>query len=273
VVAAALALPGAALAQEEAVSGFDGHGFRAAAVDADARDPLVVQRPGAFEGGAWFVGGLVEYADSPVRVVTLDADGVSQYSNRLDNLMALNASGGVAVNERLRLDLSAPLYFASTGVDGGSQGAGLGDVRAAAMVSVLSPGEDGGVGFGVVPFLDLPLGDPEAYLGSGGLGGGAKFALTAELSQLTVTADVGFSAAPDRIIDTTVQANGESIPAGAAVGWLVSPDFGLTAEARFDLPAMDPTNLDGTGIPGEVYLSGRKLTEGGGTSWRGCRRR
>ena len=46
----ALLLP-SAWAQEDDLSesGFDAHGFELAAMDGDPRDPMTVQRPGAFE--------------------------------------------------------------------------------------------------------------------------------------------------------------------------------------------------------------------------------
>ena len=46
--------------------GFDAHGFRLSAFDADIRDPLALQRPGVFSQGDWFASALAEYAKAPL---------------------------------------------------------------------------------------------------------------------------------------------------------------------------------------------------------------
>lgn len=255
--------------------GFDAHGFNLAAFDADVRDPLTVQRPGVFTQGDWFFGGVFEYAKEPLVFVLADPDTLQPTGEEqvvLDNLAVLNASFGYSVLDMLRLDVAAPLYFTSTGPDAASQGAGIGDIRLAAMFAPLQPGFDyddvpgatykeHGFGLGVVPFLDIPVGNDGEFLGTGGVAGGGRLALTYELTNVTFTGEVGTLFGPR--IDVGNLADSDALTYGAAIGVNPTQDLGFTLEGHFESP-FTVNEAAGSGAPGEALLSLRKSTKSGG---------
>src|SRR5690606_38494017 len=109
----------------------------------------------------------------------------------VDDLVALNTSLGVTAHERVRLDIAAPVYLASRGLDG-AQGVLMGDVRLASMITVLAPSDTPApLAIAVVPWLDLPTGADARFLGQSRLSGGALVAGSAEIEALTLTANVG----------------------------------------------------------------------------------
>ncbi|MCB9676132.1 MAG: OmpA family protein [Alphaproteobacteria bacterium] len=253
-------LPSAAFAQAAPNSGFDAHGFRLAAHDADARDPLVVARPGAFVAQSWFASGVFEYASQPLVFERPEGTVVE-----LDDLVAANLSVGYAPHERVRLDLAAPLFFYGEGVDG-PLGAGLGDVRASALVSLVAPlPEDGGLGLGFVVNADIPTGRPEAWLGQYTIAGGVGVAATWEGEKLTVGASASTQMRPNTDPDDrpAYTRGGDAFGWGGSVGYLVADTTGLTLEAHGEVP-VDPTVRTAIGVPAEAILSFRHVRSNGG---------
>lgn len=250
---------GTAFAQAPAGSGFDAHGFRLAALDADPRDPLVVQRAGAFDAQSWFAGGVFEYAAQPL--VFADVDGVT--TTELDDLVAANLSAGYAPADRLRLDLAMPLFFDGRGAEG-SVGAGLGDIRASGMLQLVQP-QRGGLGTAIVANLDLPTGRPEAWLGQAGLAGGVNLAVTYELERLTVGGVVGSQLRPNTPLDErpAPTKGGDAFVWGASVGYLVDDRTGINAEVHGDV-AVDDDVRTAVGVPAELLLSVRAVRRDGG---------
>lgn len=244
--------------------GFDAHGFTLAALNWAARSPLFHQYPAFGEQGDVFVGGVLEYADQPlVRIYTEDGEQVDRQVV-LDNLLALNLSGGVHVMDWLRLDVALPLYFTSTGLDGG-QGFDPGDVRLTAMVAPLQPGDDPltgtGLGVGLFPYLDLPSGTTDDFLGQDGVAGGAKVAVAYGGSNYTAGAEVGAQFNP--AIDLDNLQGTDKFTWGAFVGWLPRTDLGFTLEAHASSP-FQKNAQPGTDAPAEILLSMKKNTRSGG---------
>lgn len=266
---AALLVPGTALAQSaNDPGGLDAHGFALTAYDGDPRDPLTIQRPGRFAQGEWFAGGVLEYADRPLRFTYTTADGPVT-AEVLDDLLAFNVNGGAAVLDRLRLDVAVPLYFTSSSWDA-PQGFAMGDVRAAAMVSLVRPTDywnGGGIGVGIVPYIDIPSGAEGKFLGQRTVAGGARAAATYEIAMLTLSADAGVQFNPEVAVGNL---NGsDTFTAGGALGVLFSPNVGMNLEAHF-APPFTPSEEVGTNAPAEALASlrgrlpsGPHLTLGG----------
>ena len=231
----------------------DAHGFNMNAHDGDIRDGLSVYRPGRMEQWQWYATGLVEYARAPLTQVQVVNGGDPETINVLDHLVALNVGAGIAVHDRVRIDLGIPLYFASFGT-GGYQGVDTGVMRLSAMVAIIRPDNDydgGGFGLGVVPFLDLPTGT-ETFLNVGGIAGGAKVAATYELAKVTLSADLGAQFNPTVELDNIV--GSDTLVAGLGVGYLFSDNFGANLEGVIDVP-FQANAQPGTETPAEVLLS------------------
>ena len=239
--------------------GFDAHGFNLVALTGDPRDGLVVQRAGRFRQGDWFFGGGFEWAESPLVYLTDLEDGSVLVEPVLDNLLALNVSGGAWILDRWRLDVAAPLYFTSLGRDAAPQGVGLGDLRVASMIEVLRP-EAIGFGLGVVPYLDLPTGDADAFLGEPGVSGGGALALGYEGGRYTVGAEAGVQLRPS--LELGNLSNSDTLNWGLRAGYLLSDRSSILAEARLDTP-FTPSVASFTGAPAELTLSGRTRLDSG----------
>jgi len=213
--------------------GFDAHGFRLAAFDADLRDPLALQRPGVFSQGDWFAGALAEYAKAPLVQVLEPASGADATEVPIvDNLVAVNVSAGVAAHERLRFDLLLPVYGLSTGPDAVTEGPALGDIRLAAMGVLIRPKHQvggGGGGLGLTAFLDVPSGNSARFLGDGVVSGGGMLSGTGEAERVTFTGQVGaeFRQRVDGL-DNVVGA--DRLLAGAALGFVMTDTLGFTLE-------------------------------------------
>ena len=233
--------------------GFDAHGFQLAPHDADLRDPLVVQRPGAFSSGDFFLGGVAEYAESPLIQVESP-----QFGNRdveravLDNVVAMNMSVGVAFHDYVRVDAKLPVFFSSAGAKS-TEGPAPGDVRVSAMVMGVRPRHvegAGGLGLAVIGHADLPTGTPERFLGQDGVAGGARLAATYELSSLTLSGDVGTQFNPSISLGNLNGSN--TLLASAAIGVLASEHVGMNLEVAAAPPFEPPQNLS---FPAEALAS------------------
>ncbi len=236
-----------AVAQDVA-SGVDGHGFDHAPLDRDIRDPILVQRAGAFTQGDVFLGTLLEMADRPV----VDTRGPV-----LDELYVLNASFGVAVHDRVRLAASVPYFMSSTGVDG-FQDSSFGDTRVEVFTSILRPElriDGGGGGVGVNLYTDLPTGPAELLLGNPKLAGGGSVAATYEIDVLTLSADAGLHLGP-KITGLTDYGGGAHAILGAAIGTLYTNWTSITAELRA-MPPFAAAQYKGRGMPAEAVFSHR----------------
>ena len=229
---------------------FDAHGFDLNAYDDDVRDPLTLNRPGRFHQGDWYVGGLLEYAKAPLVYIVDD-----EPQTILDNVFAVNTSAGLSVHDFVRLDLSAPLYFSSTGPENVAQGAGLGDIKGSAMISLLRPtssSEAGGLGIAVIPFGVLPVGRDDAFLGQKGLVGGGHLVGSYEFTKVTLTGSVGMRFNPAFNLENLV--GSDVLLSGFGVGYLFDPATSLTLEGNIETPfvaAMESWSA----APSEVLLS------------------
>ena len=260
-------LVSAAHAQDtaEEFDGFDAHGFNLAPFDGDPRDPLQVQRPGRFDQGQWWLGGLFEYAHDPLVRITVYEDPTiePERTEILTDVYAMNVSGGYAVSDMVRLDLGLPLYFSTSGDDNAPEGLALGDTRLGAMVGFIRPeaGEAGGFGLGLNPYIDLPTGNDDRFVGQRSVAGGAKLAATYEMERLTLGGDLGAQFNPKIELDNLT--NSSRLVAGLAVGYLFNENTGLNVETRF-APPFKANEEKGTDLPIELLASLRGTSETGG---------
>lgn len=239
--------------------GFDAHGFRLAPLDADARDPLTLVRPDAQSAGRGYAGGVLEYASRPLVFERYD-DRVEA----LTNVVAANLSGGYAVIEPLRFGAAVPVFFASTGETGEAQGVGIGDARLDAQLVPVAPGEDGGAGVGLRLNVDLPLGDPEAFLGSSSVAGGLAALATVEASDATLSAEAGLqlrqeTPAEERPAPTR---GGTAVAVGVAGSWLLGASTGVGVEVGAEVPLTGDV-YRAIGIPTQALASVRHVTTDG----------
>jgi outer membrane protein OmpA-like peptidoglycan-associated protein len=181
----------------------------------------------------------------------------------LSNVVAANLSAGVVAADPVRFDLSVPFYLASTGPDG-SQGASLGDVRLSSLVALMQPEDTGRYGLGLVAALDVPTGRPDDFLGNTGVAGMLALANTVEADALTITTQIGARLAPNTNPDDRPARTegGDSIEAGAAVGYLIDEMTGITLEADIGVP-FAPEVREAIGIGAEATLGVRHVREQG----------
>ena len=255
-VAALAALPTAALAQE--TGGLNAHGFVVSAQDGDIRDHTVMHRPGTLTPGGFFVGGLFEYANRPLVLVTEGDDGDTT-SAALTDVVALNLTGGVSPIDRLRIAVSAPLVLTSSSF-GDSQGFALGDVRLDVMGLLVDPANADGLGVAVVPWVDLPTGATDKWLGRRTVAFGGVVAGTYEGPAVTLTSNLGVQAEPS--VEVSNQTGGFGLVASAGGNWIIDDSSSLGLEATLRAP-FSTNRRAYTGRPSEAIVSYRRSTSAG----------
>lgn len=231
--------------------GIDAHGFQLAAFDGDVRDGLMLVRPGAFEAGSWWAGALLERAEAPLVWVPVGEDGAGTPEPLLDDLFAMNISFGGAVHERVRFDVAVPLYLSSVGADGETQGAALGDARFTTLLALVRP-DGGGFGLGLTPWVDLPVGARDSFLGQSGFSGGAALTSTLEHGPITVSGALGFAWMPALEIENLTGSDRAQAALGLGYAW--NERLGANLEARASLP-MQPGEVSGADRPAEGVAS------------------
>ncbi len=255
VLSAILFASSPAMAQQgqQQAEGFDAHGFQLAPHDGDLRDPLVVQRPGAFSSGDFFISGVAEYAESPlIQVASPEFGNQDVETAVLDNVVALNMSVGVAFHDYVRIDAKLPVFFASTGAIQ-TEGPAPGDVRVSALLMAVRPQHvvgAGGFGFGVIGHADIPSGTPDRFLGQDGVAGGARLAATYEFPVVTLSGDVGTQFNPSLALGNLNGSN--TMLANGAIGFLASDQVGLNFEIAAAPPFEPPEGLT---FPAETLAS------------------
>lgn len=255
--------PVAEAQDEVAASRFDAHRLFVSAFDGDLRDTLRLVRPGRMTQWSWFVGAVGEYAHAPlVRYDVVGADGARLRTNLLDHVVALNLSGGVTFHERFRLDVAAPVFFASFGADDQYQGVQFGDIRLTGTVAALIPdASEEGLGLAVVGRLDVPSGNETVFLGETGVAGGGAVTFSYATGGLTVTAEAGVHFRPAYQLDNLTGA--DSFVGGVGIGYLVHETTALTLEGLFEA-AFEQNRAPLTSSPMELTLSLRHRRPNGG---------
>ncbi|MFT7520745.1 MAG: OOP family OmpA-OmpF porin [Kiritimatiellia bacterium] len=255
-----LTLSSVAMAQDGLA--LDAHYLHPAALDGDLRSPLLVHRPVAFDTGAWYVGGLLEFANEPLVQRSEFSDGEVTRSLGLDDVLALNLGGGYAIHRNVRLQLAAPIYLTSLDADG-RHGPAFGDVRLDGQFVLQQPTLDGAVGLGLQPFITFPTGPSARLLGDSGVTGGALLDATLERGAWTVSAGFGGHFAPQLTSDESLNLNGpDRLLTELGVGVLLKDNLAAHVETRM-AHALSKNDKRGTGSPGELALSVRARGETG----------
>jgi len=192
---------------------YDAHGFTLVPGDGDLFDPLGMWRPEEQVGGSFAIQGLFEYAKLPL-VQYQYVEGELSSSPLIDDLFGLNLGASYAFNRRVQVAAAMPVWAIAQDASGDIHQA-LGDVRLSLPLTVIAPrealdengqpipnatGPEGGGGNGLtaslIPFVDLPSGSQDLYLGSDGVGGGVVAALGVGGDAWQVFGDAGVELDP-----------------------------------------------------------------------------
>ncbi len=240
-----------ALAQD----GLDGHHFSPVPTLGGPLDLIGVWRPAASPERSFGLTGLFERSSAGLVQVYEDWNGVTE-EVLLDDVTALNLGVLASPSRRLSLAVGAPLYLASTGLQG-SQGAGIGDLSLSVPVGVIVP-EGKGFAFSLVPTLTLPTGDESLMLGDPGLGFSALAAAGMHGERYTVDTNLGFRQRPE--MDYLNQTGGGALVASLGAGYAVYDWLGVRGEVLYEA-ALSANDVAGTASPGEALLSLRGRTK------------
>ncbi len=229
----------------------------------DRQGTLQLGAPGIGSPGAFYAGGGLVYANSPLVVEYEDGTEeqvvASQISTRL--------MGGYNLAGRVRFDLEVPVYPSvrlaePTGTGMGEQSVdqvfAMGDLRLGATLPLVR-GE--GFGLAVAPYLDLPTGSTEAYVADGGLGGGLTAAVGGGASALGWAANLGLGLGRASALDETLSL-GNNLNGGVGLHYAINEALLAGAEVTAILPfvdGFDPWNKRNV----EGHLYGSWLGEGG----------
>lgn len=271
-----LAIAGVSLAQD--YQGLDAHGFKLTSLTSSTTAPLRVYQPQTFEAGDWYGGFVAEFAKEPLTLGRREAMCEVVYYDGLDNLLAINLGAGVAVHERLRLELGLPvyaLYSRDAEFSSLDPAPGLGDLRVAGHVALVRREADAtGLSLGLVPFLDLPTGMEEQMLGQAGPAGGGRLALSLDAGRVVVGGDAGLLARPATAEALNLE-NPTAAELGLHAGLRMTETLGVNLESTSAVPFAS-NSVPGTETPSELtgtlrgaYDSGLTWVAGGagGVSW------
>ncbi|MCB9746727.1 MAG: OmpA family protein, partial [Alphaproteobacteria bacterium] len=206
------------------------------------------------------VQGLLEFSKAPLVLYSQVDDRFERYE-LVDNLIGLNLAATYGAHERFAFAATMPLFFTSTGYDPvtragpEAKGFALGDLRVAAPIGIAMP--DPGVegfGFSAVPFVDLPTGNQDRFLGSTGVNAGLLLASGYTDPRFHLTANLGFEYRPR--IEFRNLRGGTQLLVAVGGALMITDEYAARAEVNLR-PTLFANEVPGTELPGEVILSGR----------------
>lgn len=266
--------------QQATAGPYDVRAFSLTPGDGDLLDPLANWRPEAHVPGSFGFQAIAEYAKVPVVSDQLQGDGASAQP-LIDDLFGVNLGVALSPARRLQLQASMPVW-ALVEDDLGNVQQALGDLRISAPVTLIAPpkpepgeqgyvgpevtGPEGGGGEGVtlavIPFVDVPTGDDEMYLGSGQFTGGGVAALGVGGEAWQIFATGGAEVTPE--VDFQELNEGLFVKAGLGAGLRIVRGFAVRAEANMN-HALEEDAVPLTESPAEAIVSLRG--RGQVTSW------
>lgn len=221
----------------------------------DAQGGMQVESPTLSWPGAAYGGLGLVYAHDPL-VQTFD-DGTTE--SVVTDSFATRLTVGYTLLGRVRLGLDLPLYpYVGGAADAAFNGISSGDARLRAVFQ-LPLGDQAPVDLAVIPMISLPTGEPSAYTGTGGVGGGLAIAAGAKLSEkLGLVANLGYRA--NKHSELGDQTLGSGLDLGLGASYAVQPDlsFGVELDGTVDLVgglgtwAENPFELHGYGRYGKA---------------------
>ena len=247
----------------------------------DRQGTLQLSHPKLGQAGSYYAGLGMAYADDPL---------VLQYpSGREEEVVAAQFStrlaAGYNLGGRVRFDLEVPVYPTVKVSDSPASGEdptfsnvfAMGNIRLGATIPLLTY-EDEGVGVAATPFLELPTGRQDAYLSSGGFGGGLKAAVGGQVSSLGWNVEAGVLFAKASELDPSgdtdpdsVLTLGSSVVGGLGLHYDITPEFLVGAEGTAALPFVGGfgpwtrQDLEAHLYGSHVGETGLVVTLGGGT--------
>lgn len=246
---------------------YNAHGFRLVPSDGDLHDPLAMWRPELQIPRSFGLTVLAEYAKEPLVRYHYTDNGLAE-TPVIDNLFGLNIGGAYALNRRVALTLSMPVWANVEAADGENYAA-LGDIRFAAPIGLVMPmnmdGENEpldsfGFRLSLVPFVNLPSGNEDLFLGSGGFGGGGLLAAGIGGERMQVYANAGVEMTP-KVTELANLNGGTFIKGNLGTSYAFTDTFAVRAEAALNA-ALTPNDVAYTEAPAEAILSLRYRNRG-----------
>ncbi len=206
------------------------------------------------------------YAFEPL--VNRNQDG-SVNQSIVENLFSLDLLANFGLFNRLDLALNIPLHYTTGTVIGadGEDGIHLGDLRFTPKVRLVGfdEGADTGVGLAFAVPVVAPTGRSEAFVGAGQLVVTPKFLLEVRTALISLAANLGFKARPDKKVVENTEL-GHEVTYGAGLGVSVVPDeFVLIAEV-YGAAAVQDISSDSASNPFEG-LAGFRWFSAPGVVW------
>jgi len=242
-----------ALAQDAPANAYNAHGFTLVPDDGHPMDLMSTWRPEAYTPLTFGAQAVFEYAEKPLVLHQYVGEERTMVP-LVDNLFGANLGVQFGANPRFAFTAAMPVWFTSIGPEGVA-GAALGDLRIAAPVSVLAP-EPGvqGFGFTVIPFLDLPSGNLDRFLGAPGVGGGLLLASGVTTTNFHLTGNLGFEGT--QRVDYYNLTGGSRFLAAVGGAYMINDEYAARMEVNLR-PTLFGNVIRFTETPGETILSGR----------------
>jgi len=200
------------------VAAFEGQG--APAPPATGTHPAsTLAAPVGPVAGSWTVQGVVQAVGSPL--VLTESDGGEPVERcLLCTVVGVTAAGQIALGDRFGLGVVAPTYPWAAGDE--TSGPALGDVTLWAPITLLRRG-DGGVA--LRPFVSLPTGSAQRYLGDGSVGGGLLASGGLRTGPVRWVAELGADVADRDVVGAMELRTGVGGWVDVADGWAVGPEL------------------------------------------------
>ena len=249
----ALGCAGVTFAHASTTVGMEGVGFQPMALQADRHDPIELARPQMWTQWHGTAGLALGYSQVGLAAQTDTGETIPL----LENVVGLSSSATFAFHERIQGSIVAPIFLSvQTGDE--SVTSAMGDVQLAAHGVVLTAEQGVGpdLALGVMPFVGLPPGDADRYLGQAGVSGGLRVTASSRFGSFAPTVNVGVRMTPKLSAEHAVDM--DALLTGVGVSW-VREDFGASVEMSKDL-YLKASTLTGKG-PAEAIGTVRWMSD------------